>query len=154
MTELGWGGVDYSSTEVRIAELVLKSPRELICDEAANMSTEIKYDAVLSNSVFSYFDSYDYAQKVLEIMYQKANYSIGIIDIHDVEKKSEFTAFRKRIIKDYEERYRDLPKLFYMKSFFLKFAADHNMSIRFSNSGMRGYWNHDFVFNCFMLKDS
>lgn len=147
------GGGDYSHAEIQVANSVLKNPKELICAEAKDIPTEIKYDAVMSNSVFSYFDSYDYAQKVLEIMYQKTNYSIGIIDIHDADKKEDFIHFRKQIISDYEERYKDLPKFFYEKSFFLKFAFDHDMSIRFSTSGMKEYWNNNFVFNCFLTKN-
>lgn len=147
------GGVDYSNAEIEIAGEVLENPRELICDNAINASSEVKYDAVLSNSVFSYFEDYDYAKKVLEIMYDKANYSIGIVDIHDADKKDAFIEYRKKIIENYEERYKDLPKFFYDKTFFLEFAEQHDMSIRFSKSGMRGYWNNDYVFNCFMIKN-
>lgn len=150
--ELKVGGVDYSDAEIKIAEKVLEKPIELICDEAVNLSSEIKYDAVLSNSVFSYFESYDYAQQVLEAMCRKANYSIGIVDIHDADKKDAFVEYRKSIIEDYEERYRDLPKFFYEKAFFLDFAGKHDMSIRFSKPTMQGYWNNDYVFNCFMTK--
>lgn len=147
------GGVDYSAAEIEIAGKVLQNPRELVCDEAVNISAEIKYDAVLSNSVFSYFEGYDYAEKVLEIMYRKANYSIGLIDIHDAQKKEAFVECRKAIIEDYEERYRELPKFFYEKTFFLDFAERHDLSIRFSKPDMQGYWNNDYVFNCFMTKN-
>lgn len=27
------------------------------------------------------------------------------------------------------------------------------MSIRFSKPGMKGYWNNDYVFDCFMIKE-
>lgn len=147
------GGADYSAAEIEIAGKVLQKPRELVCDEAVHISAEITYDAVLSNSVFSYFESYEYAQKVLELMYRKANYSIGLVDIHDADKKEAFTAYRKQIIEDYEERYRELPKFFYNKSFFLDFAWRHDMSIRFSKPTMQGYWNNDYVFNCYMSKN-
>jgi len=147
------GGIDYSRTLIEIAKTILNSPIELLCDEAVNVPVDITYDAILSNSVFSYFDSYKYAQKVLEAMINKAKYSIGIIDIHDFKKKEAFLEFRKSIVKDYEERYRDLPKFFYDKEFFLKFAEEHNMNIRFSISDMDGYWNNDFVFNCYMTKN-
>lgn len=146
------GGMDYATHLIEIASRVLTDPMELICDEAANLSCDVKYDAVLSNSVFSYFDSYEYAEKVLEAMYNKANQSIGIIDIHNIEKKEEFLKFRKELTPDYEERYRDLPKFFYEKSFFLNFAEKHNMSIRFTKPDMKDYWNNEFVFNCFMRK--
>lgn len=147
------GGIDYSSSEIEIANLILKNPVELVCDEAIRVSDKIKYDAVLANSVFSYFENYDYAARVLEAMYQKTNYSIGIIDVHDANKQNAFIEYRKQIIEDYEERYKDLPKFFYSKIFFIDFAEKHNLSIRFTNPDMKGYWNNDFVFNCFMIKN-
>lgn len=146
------GGMDYSIHMIGIAGRVLANPIELICEEAANLSWEVKYDAVLSNSVFSYFDSYEYAEKTLEAMYNKANQSIGIIDIHNIEKEKEFIQFRKGLYQNYEERYRGLPKFFYEKSFFLDFAEKHNMSIKFTKPDMKDYWNNEFVFNCFMRK--
>lgn len=146
------GGMDYSERLLGIAGKVLNSPVELICEEAADLSWDVKYDAILANSVFSYFESYEYAQQVLEAMYRKANQSIGIIDIHDMEKRPEFTEFRKGIYQDYEERYEGLQKFFYDKSFFLRFAEKHNMSIKFTKPDMKEYWNNDFVFNCFMTK--
>ena len=146
------GGMDYSARLIEIASGVLIDPVELICREAASLPCDIKYDAILSNSVFSYFDSYEYAEKVLEAMYSKANQSIGIIDIHNIEKKEEFIQFRRRLYKDYEERYQDLPKFFYEKSFFLYFAEKYNMSIKFTKPDMKDYWNNEFVFNCFMRK--
>ena len=146
------GGIDYASHLIEIAGRVLAEPRELICEEAAGLSWDVKYDAVLSNSVFSYFDSYEYAEKVMEAMYNKTNQSIGIIDIHNIEKKEEFIQFRKSLCQNYEERYQDLPKFFYKKSFFLDFAEKYNMSIKFTRPDMKKYWNNEFVFNCFMRK--
>lgn len=146
------GGMDYAANLIEIAGSVLTDPIELICKEAADLSWDVKYDAVLSNSVFSYFDSYEYAEKVLEAMYNKANHAIGIIDIHNIEKKEEFIQFRKGLYQDYEERYQDLPKFFYKKSFFLDFAEKNNMSIKFTKPDMKDYWNNEFVFNCFMRK--
>lgn len=146
------GGMDYAANLIEIAGSVLTDPIELICKEAADLSWDVKYDAVLSNSVFSYFDSYEYAEKVLEAMYNKANHAIGIIDIHNIEKKEEFIQFRKGLYQDYEERYQDLPKFFYEKSFFLDFAEKNNMSIKFTKPDMKDYWNNEFVFNCFMRK--
>lgn len=146
------GGIDYSHSLIKVAQTVLKDPVELLCDEAVNLPESITYDSVLSNSVFSYFDSCEYAEEVLEKMYRKANYSIGILDIHDINKKKSFVEYRKAIDKDYEEKYKELPKFFYDKVFFLKFAEKHNMNIRFSTEGMGDYWNNDFVFHCYMTK--
>ena len=94
----------------------------------------------------------DYAHEVLEKMYAKAKYSIGIIDIHDIDKKEAYTAYRKATVENYEEKYEGLPKLFYSRDFFADFADRHNMDIVITDSNVDGYWNNAFIFNCFMYK--
>lgn len=145
------GGVDYSGAFIDIAKNVLRTD-DLICDQAINTPVDKSYDAVLSNSVISYFENTDYALEVLEKMYAKAKYSIGIIDIHDIDKKEEYTAYRKSTVENYEEKYEGLPKLFYSKDLFADFADRHDMDIVISDSKVEGYWNNDFIFNCFMYK--
>lgn len=145
------GGIDYSTGLIDSAKKVLHSD-ELICDEAINLPTDRKYDAVLSNSVFSYFENEEYARSVLEKMFQKTKRSIGLVDIHDIEKKEGFMAYRKKCVENYEERYKELPKFFYSRKFFEEFALEHDMEILFSESKVEGYWNNDFVFSCYMYK--
>ena len=147
------GGIDYSQALIDIAKTVLTSPIELLCVEASNVPTDIMYDAVLSNSVFSYFESYEYVSRVLKAMYNKAKHAIGITDIHDINKKDDFIKFRKSIINDFEEKYKNYPKFFYDKGFFLEFAEEHNMSIKFSIPDCEGYWNNDYTFDCYMTKN-
>lgn len=147
------GGLDYSETLIASAKKVLKS-EDLLCMEAVDIPVAPQYDAVLSNSVFSYFEDEEYASNVLEKMYQKAAYAIGLIDIHDADKEEEFLTYRKAIIPDYEERYKNLPKLFYKKEFFEKFAKDHQMDICFTDSHIKGYWNNEFIFNCYLYKNN
>lgn len=145
------GGLDYSKSLIEGAGRVLHST-DLICTEADRLLEEPLYDALLSNSVFSYFKDEEYAITVLEKMYKKARYSIGLVDIHDKKKEQDFIEYRKREVNDYEERYRDLPKLFYSKEFFQNFAKAHELEIIFTDSDLEGYWNNEFIFNCFMYK--
>lgn len=146
------GGIDYSQALINIAKTVIDSPVELLCAEASAIPTDIMYDAVLSSGVFSYFANYEYALEVLERMHDKAKYALGITDILDVNKKDDFIRFRKSIISDYEEKYKDCPRFFYDKGFFLKFAEKHNMDIKFSVPNCEGYWNDEFSFDCYMTK--
>ena len=154
------GGIDYSEALVSVAKKVLDSS-DIIYGEAinlpysdtskANLTNEI-YDLVLSNSVFSYFPNYEYANIVLEKMYYKCKYAIGLVDIHDIEKEKAFNDYRIAEVKNYKERYKDLNKLFYSKNFFIEFAKMHDMKIQFEKSDIDGYWNNNFIFNCFMYK--
>lgn len=145
------GGIDYSKALSDIALKVLKT-KDITCGEAINAETEPKYDCILSNSVISYFPNTEYTLGVLEKMFQKTNYSIGLIDVHNIDKKEDFIAFRRKNIENYDEKYADLNKLFYSKELFENFAREHNLKIEFSESAVENYWNNEFVFNCFMYK--
>ena len=145
------GGIDYSAALIGIAERVLKT-KDITCGEAINAETEPKYDCILSNSVISYFPNTDYTLGVLEKMFRKTNYSIGLIDVHNIEKKEDFIAYRRKNIDNYDEKYADLNKLFYSKDLFTDFAKTHGLKIEFSESAVENYWNNEFVFNCFMYK--
>lgn len=148
------GGMDYSEKLIQILHKVFGNNdlQECICGEAVECPTDVKYDAVFSNSVFSYFQNYAYAESVLKKMFDKSRRSIGLLDVHEDTKKEAFRAYRIKTVKDYEERYKNLPKLFYPRSFFEKFARKHNMDIIFRESDIKGYWNNDFVFHCYMRR--
>lgn len=146
------GGADYSDSMVKTASKVLAGAKELYCKEACDIDTQIKYDAVFSNSVFQYFTTEEYAYRVLEKMVEKSNYSVGILDVYDPEYKEDFIKFRKSLDENFEERYASLPKLFIDKQFFIKFASDRHMDVKFSVADLEGYWNNSFVYDCFMAK--
>ena len=144
------GGTDYADILVETARRVLPGARELTCGEADAFDTSLKYDAALSNSVFSYFPSEDFAARVLTRMLKKTTGAIGLIDLHDAAKEEDFLAYRRATIPDYDERYKGLGKFFYRRTFFEDFARAHNLRIEFPAIEMEGYWNTPFVFNVFM----
>ena len=145
------GGIDYSEPLIDIAKTVLNT-KDLICSEAVNAPEEPQYDCVLSNSVIAYFTDFDYARAALEKMYNKTRYSIGLIDVFDSEKEDAYIEYRRKTVENYDEKYADLPKLFYNRNFFMDFAREHGMKIEFCESTVENYWNNDFIFNCFMYK--
>ena len=149
---LAVGGTDYAAALVETARKVLPDARELTCGEADAFDTALKYDAALSNSVFSYFPSEEFAELVLTRMLEKTTGAIGLIDLHDADKEEDFLAYRRATIPDYDERYKGLGKFFYRRSFFEGFARMHNLSIDFPAIEMEGYWNTPFVFNVFMYR--
>lgn len=145
------GGSDYSEGLIESAKQVLKSD-DIKCMEASEIEVTPTYDAVFSKGVFLYFSDEKYALEVLKRMYEKANYVIGCITILDKEKEKDFFEHRKEIQPDYEEQYKNLPKLFYGREFFIDFAKKYNMEIVFTNDEVEGYWNNGFVYSCFMYK--
>ena len=147
------GGIDYSADLVRIARGIFGGECELVCGEASDTPTGVKYDAVISYGVFMYFTDYDYAGKVLELMYDKSKYSIGLMDILDLKKKDDFVKYRSSLVENYAEKYEGLDKLFFSKDFFTDFADRHGLSIRFSQLHIPGYWNDEFVYHVFMTRE-
>ena len=150
------GGLDYSAALIDIARKVLPAEKvcELICADADELPTEKIYDAVISIGVFFYFDSLDYAERVLEKMLLKSRRTVAVLDIYDAACEAEHLAYRRRTIENYDERYKGLHKLFYPRSFFEDFAARHNLSIRFTANDLEDYVNAPFTYHCFMEKTS
>lgn len=149
----GWkvGGIDYSEILIDTAKKVLNT-NDIICASADAMPEEPQYDCILSNSVFSYFPDLDYTETVLKKMCLKAKHSIVLIDLHDAERKDAFIAYRKKTIPDYDTRYQDLPKFFFKKSFFEKFAQKKDLSIEIYQDNMKDYWNSPYLFNVALYK--
>ena len=145
------GGLDYSEKLISIMKDVFAEGtlRESLCDEAKNLPTKEKYDGVLANSVFSYFRDESYAETVLEKMLEKTCGSIVLLDVHDAEKRADFLSARRMIDPDYDERYKNLDKFFYQRSFFDEFAKKHDLSIVFADSTIEGYWNNPFIYHVY-----
>lgn len=147
------GGIDYSENLISIANDYLKDGH-FYCDEAINIDVKIKYDIVLSNSVFFYFSSLEYSQKVLEKMISKANKAIAILEISDNEYKHESLKVRKENMteEEYNERYEGLNHLYYDKQWFIDIAKRYNLKIEIEQQNIRNYKNNAYRFNVFLYK--
>ena len=146
------GGMDYSNNLISVAKEVIDNPVELYCEEASNIDVEIKYDVVFSNSAFEYFENEDYARQVIEKMIEKSRNSVGILEIHDLNLKKDFIDFRRKTIEDYDQKYKDLKKLFISKNFFIDLAEKNNMDIKFTTPSIEGYWNTAFIYDVYLYK--
>ena len=146
------GGLDYSATLLDIAKKILPAEKvsELICAGADDLPTEKIFDAVVSIGVFIYFDNLDYAERVLEKMFQKSRRAIAVLDVYDAAFEEECMSYRRRTIENYDERYKDLPKLFFPQKFFKDFAARHELKISFVKNDLEDYVNTPFTYHCFM----
>lgn len=148
------GCEDYSQNLIDIAKKVIGEENliECICGDAAEIPTAIKYDAVVALSVFQYFSSIEYAKKVLDLMVEKATKSIGITQILNEETKDDYLKYRREVTENYDELYKDLPKLFISKKFFIEYAEKNNLDVKFPNYQMKGFWNAPYNFDCFLYK--
>lgn len=145
------GGCDYSEAQIRLAHKVVKA-EDLHCMEADHISTEPKYDLVLADSVFQYFQNPEYGMRVLEKMWEKANKIVVITEIHDEEKKEEHLNFRRQCVENYDEKYKGLDKTFYTKEMFRKFADWAGAKCLIVQPQNELYWNNKYVFDCYLIK--
>ena len=147
------GGLDYSERLIQIASKLVDSG-DIFVGEADQMPTNPVYDVILSDSVFAYFESIDYAKRVLERMYDKAAKAILICEIFDKEKEQECIQYRRNMVEDYDERYRGLDKLFFSREIFIEFAKTHDCEIEFTELDNSYYWNSRYLYNCIMYKNN
>jgi len=147
------GGADYSMKLSKVAEKATGSD-DITCCEAIGFPIIPSYDAVISDSVTQYLPSLEYADEVFSRMVEKAMKVIAVLDVHDDEKKDEWLAHRKAVIKDYESKYSGLDKmkLFIRKSFFEAFTERHGLQLMFTDTEIENYWNGQYTYNVFMYK--
>ena len=154
-SEMGYksSGIDYSKSLVEGGNKIL-AKYGIVLDHgnADEIDVITKYDVLLSNGVFAYFKDLEYAEKVLESMLNKANCMIALIDIHDKDKEDSYYKYRRELIPNFDELYKDLPKLFYPKVFFEEFARKNDLEIKFVKTDIKEYWNNEFIYSCYMYK--
>ncbi|MCM1287792.1 MAG: class I SAM-dependent methyltransferase [Clostridium sp.] len=147
------GGIDYSENIIKAAKTVVDSA-DLLCGEALSVSVEEKYDLVLADSVFQYFQDAEYGMQVLDRMYQKADKMVVITEIHDESRKEEHLEYRRASVENYDEKYKGLDKTFYTKEMFQNFAEKAKCKCVIKKPQNEIYWNNQFVFDCYLCKDN
>ncbi len=145
------GGCDYSRSMIETAKNYLNSC-DLICCEAAEINTSPQYDVVMSESVFQYFDSLDYADEVIRKMMEKSRKLVYIGEIHDKVYEEQLMDYRRKTIEDYDTKYAGLNKLFFEKNWFENIARSYGRSVSFSKVYNPEYINGGYIFNCYIYK--
>ena len=149
-------GIDYSSKLIDIAGKFLKKTKLKTGEYDLIKEFKIKFDYIVSNGVFMYFDSTEYAEKVLnEMIKNSANKSkILILDIPDLNKKEKYSEeMIKKLGEDqFIERYKDLKHMFYAKSFFAEYAKKNNLQISIEDQNIQDYENSKYRFNVCLSK--
>lgn len=146
------GGIDYSANLINIAERVIES-NDLTCGEAIDLDESEKYDLVMADSVFQYFENIDYAEAVLRKMLHKANKLVYIGEMHDDSLKEEWLENRRKSMKNYDEVYKGLSKQFYSKKWVESIAKKFNKKVYFTSSDNSEYWNSKYIFNCYIYTE-
>lgn len=146
------GGIDYSEKLVGVAQEILGEGRGSVSvGEAVDVAIDEKWDVVFGCSVFEYFPDERYGQKVLEKMYGKAGKAIIILEIFDKALQEQCEQHRRKIIENYDEKYKGLKKTFYTREMFMEFAKGKNSRIEFMEVDNPYYWNSRYRYRCILL---
>ncbi len=155
------GGADYSQNLIDIASryfddapnFIQSSSPDFKCLEANKIDETLKYDILLSNGVFHYFDL-NYAEEVLLKMLKKANRFVYILDIPDIKTSAASQKMRadKLSTEEYEKKYAGLPHTYYDRDWFLSIAHRQNLRCEITNQSIPNYAQNEFRFCCLIYK--
>jgi 2-polyprenyl-3-methyl-5-hydroxy-6-metoxy-1,4-benzoquinol methylase len=145
------GGLDYSESLIEISNS-LNISTDFDVNEAIRLNTEVKYDHVISNSIFHYFPNLHYAEEVIKLMMKKSKGSIAILDVNDEDKKDLSLNIRKEKEPNYDEKYKGFEHLFINKTFWEDLANENNWSLEIEDQSIKGYKNTEFRYNIFLKK--
>jgi len=145
------GGCDYSKSLTKIAKS-LKISNDIECLSADKISSDIKYDFVISMGVFHYFPNLDYVTTVTELMLEKANKEIAIFDLNDESKKELYYEIRRSHEPDYDKKYAGIEHLFIDRQFWIDFAKNRDLKVIIEDQQIEGYKNEKFRYNVYLKK--
>ena len=85
-------------------------------------------------------------------MYEKAHKAVLITEIFDKELEDACMQYRRAKIQNYDEKYKNLDKLFISKSMFEMFSQKHGCELIFTSVENPYYWNSQFMYNVLIIK--
>ena len=153
IVEANFYGIDYSDSLIQVANKAIPNGH-FITDEVIHKNFgSISFDLVLSHSVFHYFPSIEYSEKVLENWCSKVkkNGFLVLLDINDAEFEANYHSERSKeysSIEEYESNYKDLDHIFFEKKSLCNFLKSIGMKeIDFFPHCISSYGNSKFRFN-------
>ena len=111
-------GIDYVEKSIDIASKIMPKGK-FKCSPANVIPFDEKFDLVLSNSVFQYFESMDYAKNVIEEVILKLNNGgkFIITDLPNADQEEDFKLFRMNEMglneQQWQKRYAEVSHLNY-----------------------------------------
>lgn len=143
------GGLDYSKNLLDFARTILKDG-VLEHKEAIEVDESVKYDIVISDSVFQYFPSEEYASLVLHKMCKKARKLVYLGELHDRDLKKEWLENRRKAILNYDELYKGLGRTFVTRKWIEDIAAFHKRRVVFDTKNNEAYWSSSYIFDAYI----
>lgn len=149
-------GIDYSENLINICRKVIPCGDFRVAEARKLPFAMGRFDVVLSNGVFFYFPDLEYAEASIKeiIRILKSNGKAAILDINDLAKKEEYEQFKRDKVgfTEYERLYKDLPQLFYSKTWLGKISNKYNLEYELCDQSISGYESSRFRFNFYFSK--
>lgn len=124
------GGLDYSPNLIEIVKSYIKGYFGVYEAKDIDKHLIVNVDHMTSRGVFFYFPDESYAIDVVKKMIQKANKTVSILGVNDLEFKSESLDSRNKLYGNgYKDTYEGLNHLYLSKMTFIKIAEQFNLKI-------------------------
>lgn len=108
-------GADYSAGLIAAARKVFPTSRFEVLN-ATELDTEVRFDVVISHSMFHYLNLND-AAKVIRRMLSKARRAVGIFDLPNLQTREAAERMRRGTLPEgeYEKKYQGLNHTYFEK---------------------------------------
>lgn len=151
-------GIDYSASLIKLCSKIMPFGNFQVSEANKLPFDDSFFDAIISNSVFQYFKSLDYAQNTILEMVRTLNNvgTIAILDINDEAKKTDYERIRREKLgaEEYDRIYKNLNHKFYKKDWFINIAEKLNIKCQIKDQNIPGYENSKFRYNVFLSRNN
>lgn len=148
-------GIDYSQNLINIAKKVLPNSNLILSEANSIPFNQVKFDVILSHSVFQYFVNHKYAFEVINEAFKKLNDngSFCLLDLNDKKFENNYFIERKKKYKNYETAYKNLNHLFFDKIEIENYLLSIGFQkINFFPHAVKEYGNSNYRFNLIAKK--
>ena len=147
-------GLDYSERLIEAARAAIPEGEFLHAEATGFSPDSFCYDFVIANSVFHYFPDERYAMTVLAKMLAAARKAVAVLELPDIDRRSEAETTRRAFLSDreYREKYEGLGHLYFSRDNLVKVAGQHGFSVETFDQAISGYAQNQFRFNCLMRR--
>jgi len=147
-------GLDYSAALIAAAAQSMPDGVWRVGQADEPLGTGL-YDVVVAQSVFHYFPTEEYAQRVVRHMVQAATSAVGILDVPDGRLAARAEAQRRAALggEEYGRRYAGLQHLMLTPAWF-KANVPLGWAISIQPQDIAGYGNNPYRFNVILKRES
>ena len=152
-------GVDFLPYLIECAKSIMPEGRFYSADADEALFGEEKFDLILCNSVFQYFRSYEYAEKVLINMLSHLGDSGACLltDLFCEDKKDEYKKFRIDELKiseeEWDRRYSSSGHLYLNRDRIKSLCSQNGFNAKIINNRFIGYNHSKFRFDLMIRRE-